>query len=229
MITNEIIKNTDYRKWISELKQQIRRSQIKAAMSVNSQQILLYWNLGKQIVDKQENAKWGSGFIEQMSKDLHEAFPDMKGFSRNNLFRMKNFYLFYITANQFVAQPVPQISIAEIEQFTGSAQFSPNLSAIFWKGLPVKSGQARNDRIDETQKRIAGQARNDGIESHNDDPRHCKVKPVMTTFQTRRHCGRDPPSSAQASGWRIAGQARNDGIESRNDGQRRECTISRNN
>ena len=53
------------------------------------------WDLGKQIVEKQEKAQWGSGFIEQLSKDLKEEFPDMTGFSFTNLHYCRRFYKFY--------------------------------------------------------------------------------------------------------------------------------------
>ena len=92
---NEITKNQDYKNWLIGLKANIKSSQIKAALAVNSQLIQLYWDLGKQIVEKQENTKWGSGFIDQLSKDLKEEFPTMGGFSRSNLFAVKKFYLFY--------------------------------------------------------------------------------------------------------------------------------------
>lgn len=67
IIMSELIKSIDYKNWITNLKLKIKQSQIKAALAVNSQLILLYWDLGKQIVEKQENAKWGSGFIDQLS------------------------------------------------------------------------------------------------------------------------------------------------------------------
>jgi predicted nuclease of restriction endonuclease-like (RecB) superfamily len=91
-----IVNISEYRDWLRDLKQQIKTGQIKAALSVNSQMIMLYWDLGRQIAEKQEKAKWGSRFIEQLSKDLREEFPKMKGFSRTNLFRMKMFYQFYL-------------------------------------------------------------------------------------------------------------------------------------
>lgn len=55
--------NDDYTNWLKELKSKIQQSQIKAALAVNSQLILLYWDMGRQIEEKQENAKWGSGLI----------------------------------------------------------------------------------------------------------------------------------------------------------------------
>ena len=75
----------DYRQWLTELKSKIRSSQIKAAVAINSELIRLYWNLGQQIVEKQENAQWGSGFIERLSKDLQMEFPDISGLSVSNL------------------------------------------------------------------------------------------------------------------------------------------------
>jgi predicted nuclease of restriction endonuclease-like (RecB) superfamily len=87
--------NSDYKNWLIELKANIKRSQIKAALAVNSELIQLYWDLGKQIVEKQEYAKWGSGFIDQLSKDLKEEFPEMRGLAVSNLKYCRQFFLFY--------------------------------------------------------------------------------------------------------------------------------------
>lgn len=89
------IPNQEYSNWIVSLKSSIKQRQIKAAIAVNSNLIMMYWELGKQIVERQEEAKWGTGFIDQLSKDLKSEFPDIKGFSRSNLFAIKKFYLFY--------------------------------------------------------------------------------------------------------------------------------------
>ena len=89
------IQNQEYSSWVVSLKSTIKQRQIKAAIAVNSNLIMMYWDLGKQIVEKQENTKWGSGFIDQLSKDLKSEFPDMGGFSRSNLFSIRKFYLFY--------------------------------------------------------------------------------------------------------------------------------------
>ena len=91
----DFVKRSEYCDWLRDLKRQIKAGQIKAALSVNSQMIALYWDLGRQIAEKQEKAKWGSGFIEQLSKDLREEFPDMTGFSLRNLQIIKQWYLFY--------------------------------------------------------------------------------------------------------------------------------------
>jgi predicted nuclease of restriction endonuclease-like (RecB) superfamily len=110
-----LIKHAEYHNWLHNLKLQIKTGQIKAALSVNSQMIMLYWDLGKQITEKQENAQWGSGFIEQLSKDLREEFPEMTGFSAKNLRYMRVFYNFY-SQDQICAQPVHKLQQADIEK-----------------------------------------------------------------------------------------------------------------
>ena len=85
----------DYKQWLIDLKRKIRQSQIKAAVKINTELLCLYWELGHDIVSLQMEATWGSGFFEQLSRDLKKEFPDMKGFSYSNLKYCKQFYLFY--------------------------------------------------------------------------------------------------------------------------------------
>jgi len=99
-----------YKQWLTALKARIKQSQIKAAISVNTEMILLYWDLGRQIVDKQQNAQWGSGFIEQLSEDLKNEFPNISGFSTDNLWFMKRMYLFYNQEDTNLAQAVQQLT-----------------------------------------------------------------------------------------------------------------------
>ena len=78
---SDLLKNTEYKNWLSSLKSTIKKRQMKAVLSVNSELILLYWELGRQIVEKQEEAKWSSGLIDSVSRDLRLEFPDVSGFS----------------------------------------------------------------------------------------------------------------------------------------------------
>jgi predicted nuclease of restriction endonuclease-like (RecB) superfamily len=80
----------EYKLWLTELKNKIRSVQIKAAIVVNSALIEFYWELGKMINEKQ--TRWGTQFLETLSKDLHDEFPEMKGFSVTNLKYCKLFY-----------------------------------------------------------------------------------------------------------------------------------------
>jgi predicted nuclease of restriction endonuclease-like (RecB) superfamily len=94
-----------YKQWIAELKEKVRSAQLKAAFAVNSELIVLYWELGKMITEKQ--TAYGTGFLEQLSKDLTAEFPEMKGFSRRNLSSMAQFYRFYASLNW--QQPVAKL------------------------------------------------------------------------------------------------------------------------
>lgn len=67
--------DNEYKEWIGELKQRIRQSQIKAAVKVNTELLKLYWNLGENIIKKQAETKWGSGFLNQLSADLNRSIP----------------------------------------------------------------------------------------------------------------------------------------------------------
>ncbi len=94
----------NYKKFIASLKDKIRSVQIKAAVSVNKELIKLYWEIGKEITEKQNNEDWGSKVLEKVVKDLQNEFPGVEGFSRANIFRMQAFF----TAYEKVAQAVRQ-------------------------------------------------------------------------------------------------------------------------
>ncbi|WP_233589401.1 DUF1016 N-terminal domain-containing protein [Flavobacterium bomense] len=82
--------NKDYKNWITEIKSKIRSVQLKAATTVNASLIQFYWELGSMITEKQ--TAWGTSFLENMSNDLKDEFPEMKGFSVTNLKYCKLFY-----------------------------------------------------------------------------------------------------------------------------------------
>lgn len=84
-----------YATLLGSLKTRVRQAQLKASLAVNSELIHLYWDIGKSIVEKQEEEGWRAQIIEKLCKDLQEAFPGVKGLSRTNIFRMRSFYLAY--------------------------------------------------------------------------------------------------------------------------------------
>lgn len=81
----------DYKQWLSDLKTRIHQAQQRASLSVNRELVLLYWQIGSDICQRQEKQGWGAKVIEQLSHDLRVAFPEMKGFSRANLMYMRSF------------------------------------------------------------------------------------------------------------------------------------------
>lgn len=94
--------DSEYVEWIHEIKQRYRNAQIKAAVKVNSEQLLFNWQLGRDIVIRKAEEKWGSGIVEQLSLDLQAEFPNAKGFSARNLWNMKKWYLFYAQNEQII-------------------------------------------------------------------------------------------------------------------------------
>lgn len=81
----------NYVGFLNELKQRIWNAQIKAALAVNKELVLLYWQIGTDILQRQQTEGWGSKVIQRLSKDLKREFPDMKGVSRTNLMYMRAF------------------------------------------------------------------------------------------------------------------------------------------
>ena len=85
----------DYAEWIAEVKHRYRSAQVKAAVKVNAEKLLFNWQLGRDLVQKKAEERWGSGVVEQVSLDLRREFPNEKGFSAPNLWFMKKWYLYY--------------------------------------------------------------------------------------------------------------------------------------
>ena len=99
-----IVIDEEYKNWIKDIANRYRSAQIKAAVSVNHYLIEFYWLLGKDIVEKQAENKWGSGFYERLSKDLQKIIPDTQGFSVPNLRFVRRFYDLYTIRSQLVSE-----------------------------------------------------------------------------------------------------------------------------
>jgi len=97
-----------YEDFLRDLKQRIRSAQVGAALAVNRELVLLYWRIGRGILDRQNEAGWGAKVIERLAADLHTEFPVMKGFSRTNLLYMRAFAEAW-PEESFVQQVVGQI------------------------------------------------------------------------------------------------------------------------
>jgi len=107
---SDLVFGKSYKAWLADIKFRVRNAQLKAAVKVNTELLNLYWGLGADIIAKQAHAKWGDGFLFQLSKDLAAEFPDMKGFSLRNLKYIKQWYLFYSGMEAIGQQPVAQIA-----------------------------------------------------------------------------------------------------------------------
>lgn len=100
---------TDYPRLLEDIKERIRTAQVRASLSVNRELILLYWEIGLLIFERQQREGWGAGVIPRLARDLKNELPDVRGFSERNIKRMTRFYREYQSLFPIVPQPVAQI------------------------------------------------------------------------------------------------------------------------
>jgi len=106
---NSLLKDTaDYAEFLRTLKERIRVAQVRASLSVNRELVLLYWQIGRDILVRQAAQGWGSKVIDRLAVDLRREFPEMKGFSSRNLKYMRAIAEAWPDA-QFVQQAAAQI------------------------------------------------------------------------------------------------------------------------
>ncbi len=129
---DNLTNDNEYKNFIVDVATKIKQTQVKLAVSVNRGLLHFYFELGGMISQKQQKAKWGAKFIENMAKDIKKEFPELKGFSRTNLFSMKKFYEFY--SPYLVQLPVGLIEnkSEEIVQLYGG-QIEDILFSIPWR------------------------------------------------------------------------------------------------
>ena len=101
---------TGYIQWRKDIEQLIDTAKLKTAISINMGTLSLYWNIGKSILQKQEQEGWGKQVIEQLSKDLISRYPDDRGYSIRNLRYMKRF------ASEYPDFPILQVPLAELKK-----------------------------------------------------------------------------------------------------------------
>ena len=107
-MTDRAMLPADYSTWLAYLKQRIQTVQQRAVLAANRELVLLYWQIGRDILERQEVQGWGANLIDQLARDITAAFPDMKGFSRRNLLYMRSFAEEW-TEPEFVQQAVAQL------------------------------------------------------------------------------------------------------------------------
>ena len=114
--SHDIHIDAEYAEWIAELKHRYRSAQVKAAIKVNAEKLLFNWQLGRDLVQKKAEERWGAGVVEQVSLDLKREFPNENGFSTSNLWYMKKWYLFYANPS----------TIEKLQRLVGELQSSIN-------------------------------------------------------------------------------------------------------
>ena len=98
----------NYKLFLISVKERLKTAQLRAVQSVSKELVRFYWELGADLLIRQKDFKWGDSFLEQFSRDMHHAFPEMQGFSVTNLKRMRLFAIEYPDFEKG-AQPVHQL------------------------------------------------------------------------------------------------------------------------
>ena len=111
--SHDIHLDDEYAAWIAEVKHRYRSAQVKAAVKVNAEKLLFNWQLGRDLVRKKAEERWGSGVVEQVSSDMQREFPESTNFSVRNLWYMKQWYLFYIENMEKLKQLVSEMLPSE--------------------------------------------------------------------------------------------------------------------
>ena len=131
----------EYAAVLDELKNRIQSERLRVTLVANSAMVLLYWDIGKVILDRQERQGWGAKVIDRLSYDLKTAFPDMKGFSPRNLKYMRKF------AEAWPEQEIVQGSLAQITWYHNLALLekcqSPDVR-LWYAAKTIENGWSRN-------------------------------------------------------------------------------------
>ena len=128
-VKNELMMPQDYKEWVKSISARYRQCQIKAAVSVNRELISFYWSLGRDIVEREAEKTYGSGFYASLSKDLKKALPEVKGFASSNLRYMAKFYSLYAEPN--LPQLVGKSEGSNLPQLVGKLNYE-DLFTVPW-------------------------------------------------------------------------------------------------
>ena len=112
----------EYSQWVEELSVRYRRSQVKAAIKVNSEMLRYYWELGRDIEEMHVEERWGDGVIRNLSIDLQHQNPNATGLSRTNIYYAKSFYLLYSKYLEIIPQSVGQLDNRKFPQTVGKLE-----------------------------------------------------------------------------------------------------------
>ena len=144
---------SSYAPLLADLKARVRAAQVKAALSVNRELILLYWHIGREILRAQKAEGWGTKVVKRLAKDLAAEFPEMGGFSAPNLHRMLAFYDAWAPL-EIVPQAVGQLDGSILSQpvtKSGGAAAQPPLAPILSQPVikldKVESKQGRKGKV----------------------------------------------------------------------------------
>ena len=126
----------DYTSFLTEVKGRIQTARLQAGRAVNRELVMLYWDIGRGIVERQKVLGWGDAVVERFAADLRAEFPDMQGFSPANVWRMRQCFEAYF-GPEFLAQAVRELGPVPVgmprDQFLAQA-VRELVAAVPWQG-----------------------------------------------------------------------------------------------
>lgn len=137
------ILDNDYLDWVQQLCKRYRQSQIKAAISVNSEMLKFYWDLGKDIVEMQAEKRWGDKVISRISLDLRKILPGVTGLSQRNIYYCKQFYLLFSKTIEILPQLEAKRSDLILPQL--EAKLESEIFSIPWGHYKLLIDKCAND------------------------------------------------------------------------------------
>lgn len=151
-----------YIQFLSDIKSRVANAQIRAALAANRELLALYWGIGRSIVEKQKNEKWGASIIERLAEDLQRAFPGMEGFSTRNIWRMRAFCLAYSVVKRDVSDMKNKISflpqaVAEIpwgHQVVLIEKVKSLKERAFYAKMAIEYGWSRSILVTQIESRL---------------------------------------------------------------------------
>ena len=125
-----VIQPANYEAFLTDLKSRIRAAQIRATLSVNRELISLYWHIGNSIVERQDSQGWGKSIVDRLSRDLQADFPGVGGFSPQNIWHMRRFYLAWTAEVSILPQLVGELKSEDLQQLVGEIPWGHNIVLI---------------------------------------------------------------------------------------------------
>lgn len=119
-----------YHDFLEDLKNRIRAAQVKAALSVNRELIRLYWDIGRSIIERQRTEGWGKAVVERLASDLQKAFPGIGGFSPQNVWYMRAFYMAWTEEVRKLQQPVGELDAQNLPRAVAEIPWGHNLQLL---------------------------------------------------------------------------------------------------
>jgi hypothetical protein len=139
---------SDYPAFLAEVRHRIERARVSVIRSTGRETVLLYWDIGQGIAQKQAIAGWGDAVVEKLSLDLMRAFPGARGFSAQNLWRMRQFYVDH-SSRQFLSHAGRELGIKgegkklsqAVREFLAGAPWGHHANALAKVADPQRAAQ----------------------------------------------------------------------------------------